>query len=480
MAMDTALLMVACMHLDIDPPAAFHPTDPGAAQYASVVRAAWPDHPPVTVQGALTEDLLPPAVAKRLRRLRLHERELWIYRHTSLAGGLPRPLDDGGDGGGDGDGDGGGGGNGADGGGADAAAARAAEPVIDGGSVAPCNRDAALTLWEGVFPRRTPYLHAGGLPLLHCLAASDELLVLQDLGPPSAGDANDDAVADDDGDGYRVAGAPNFAAGLTLEQAAAAAAALAHLHRSFAAPASRRGFPSPSPSAAAGALDRAVTASLAVGADGGDAPDGGGGAAFWAAAPPKVARWVADIHPLSAAAAARYACPRTVVHGEPLGAALRFWAAGAAGRLAAVAHWQQATVAAPATDIAVLFHAGLPPALRRDHEADLLRGYWRVLTGAGEGEGGGGGGWGGGGGPRAPPPTGADALATAPAPPPPYECTWEALRGDYVAAYELTALRLVRAAPLFEGSPEAAARLVASLTDLRKRRLGGGGGGEDA
>eukprot|EP00170_Pyropia_yezoensis_P009027 contig_38969_g9062 len=58
MAMDTALLMVACMHLDIDPPAAFHPTDPGAAQYASVVRAAWPDHPPVTVQGALTEDLL--------------------------------------------------------------------------------------------------------------------------------------------------------------------------------------------------------------------------------------------------------------------------------------------------------------------------------------------------------------------------------------------------------------------------------------
>ncbi|GAB0492734.1 hypothetical protein MMPV_004003 [Pyropia vietnamensis] len=481
MSMDTALLMVACVQMDIDPPASFHPTDPGAAQYSSVVRASWPNYPPVTVQGALTDDLVPPGLSKRLRRLRLHERELWFYRHTSLTGGLPPRPDDNGNGGGDGRGNvnghtdgcswGGGGGGGA--------ATTRAVPDIDSGYVAPCNRDAALTLWERVLPHRTPYLHGGGLPLLHCLAASEELLVLQDLGPPSdaeIGDSNDD---NDKGDS--VAGAPDFAVGLTLEQAASAAAALAHLHRSFAAPMSRRHFPAPSPTAAAAALDRAVTEALTVvgdvdaDGDGGDVATGDGhDAGFWAAAPPKVTRWVADINPLSAAAPARYACPRTVVHGEPLDAALRYWRDGQSSRLAAVVHWQQAGVASPATDVAMLFHAGLPPELRRAHEAHLLRGYWQVLTGAREGQ--------------PPPPSmgrdtaddatiAADAAAAAdPAasqPPPPYECTWEALRGDYVAAYELTALRLVRASPLFVGSPATVARLVTSLTDLRKRRLGG-------
>lgn len=201
MAMDTALLMVACVHMDIDPPASFHPADPGSAQYAAMVRATWPDYQPVLVQGALTEEYLPSALAKRLRRLRLHERELWVYRHTSLSGGLPPLPDANGDGvgggGDDGDGNGngndnggGGGGGGGDGVGADAAGA-VAVLAIDDGRLPPCNRDAALTVWEDVLPRRTPYVHAGGLPLLHCLAASEELLVLQDLGPPTVDSNND-------------------------------------------------------------------------------------------------------------------------------------------------------------------------------------------------------------------------------------------------------------------------------------------------
>ena len=93
MATDTPLVIVACVLLDIDPPLSFTPVDAGAAPYVRAVRAVWPGYPPVTLKGALTEDVLPPSVWKPLKRLHLHDRERWVYVHTSLVRGAAAASD---------------------------------------------------------------------------------------------------------------------------------------------------------------------------------------------------------------------------------------------------------------------------------------------------------------------------------------------------------------------------------------------------